>query len=229
MIRHYWRRSWRFSSVRQQSACPCQINMPPLDSSPQYEHGIPESLGVLLVNLGTPDDPTPAAVRRYLRQLLSDRRVVESPRLRCCTATYFALVPPRRPKHIRKSGQSRGRRCCCIRWALRMRYRRNYQRGFSEPSRSNSRCPAAARRSIPHYKICSTGTQGVLSSCHFIRNIRARRRVLYSTPLPPCYQADAGYRNSTSSIIITMPAVTFPRWQRAFAISGTCGVVETAC
>jgi ferrochelatase len=55
--------------------------MPPLDSSPQYEHGLPESLGVLLVNLGTPDDPTPAAVRRYLRQLLSDRRVVEFPRL----------------------------------------------------------------------------------------------------------------------------------------------------
>jgi len=55
--------------------------MPPFDSSPQYEHGLPESLGVLLVNLGTPDEPTPAAVRRYLRQFLSDPRVVEFPRL----------------------------------------------------------------------------------------------------------------------------------------------------
>ncbi len=36
-------------------------------------------LGVLLVNLGTPDAPTPAAVRRYLKQFLSDRRVVEIP------------------------------------------------------------------------------------------------------------------------------------------------------
>jgi ferrochelatase len=38
-------------------------------------------VGVLLVNLGTPDAPTPSAVRRYLKQFLSDRRVVEIPRL----------------------------------------------------------------------------------------------------------------------------------------------------
>ncbi len=39
----------------------------------------PEKLGVLLVNLGTPGAPTPAAVRRYLAEFLSDRRVVEVP------------------------------------------------------------------------------------------------------------------------------------------------------
>jgi ferrochelatase len=37
-------------------------------------------IAVLLVNLGTPEAPTPAAVRRYLRQFLSDPRVVELPR-----------------------------------------------------------------------------------------------------------------------------------------------------
>lgn len=36
--------------------------------------------GVLLVNLGTPDEPTPEAVRRYLGEFLWDRRVVDSPR-----------------------------------------------------------------------------------------------------------------------------------------------------
>ncbi len=36
-------------------------------------------VGVLLVNLGTPDAPTPSAVKRYLKQFLSDRRVVEIP------------------------------------------------------------------------------------------------------------------------------------------------------
>ncbi len=36
-------------------------------------------VGVLLVNLGTPDAPTSSAVRRYLAQFLSDRRVVELP------------------------------------------------------------------------------------------------------------------------------------------------------
>lgn len=38
-------------------------------------------VGVLLINLGTPDAPEPGAVRRYLAQFLSDRRVVEIPPL----------------------------------------------------------------------------------------------------------------------------------------------------
>ena len=39
------------------------------------------NIGVLLINLGTPDAPEPAAVRRYLAQFLSDRRVIEVPML----------------------------------------------------------------------------------------------------------------------------------------------------
>ena len=39
------------------------------------------AVGVLLVNLGTPDAPSPAAVKRYLREFLSDPRVVEIPPL----------------------------------------------------------------------------------------------------------------------------------------------------
>lgn len=38
-------------------------------------------VGVLLVNLGTPDAPTPGAVKRYLKQFLSDPRVIEIPKL----------------------------------------------------------------------------------------------------------------------------------------------------
>lgn len=38
-------------------------------------------VGVLLINLGTPDTPTTSAVRRYLREFLSDPRVIEIPRL----------------------------------------------------------------------------------------------------------------------------------------------------
>lgn len=54
-------------------------------------------IGVLLTQLGTPDAPTPAALRRYLRQFLSDRRVVERNRL----LWWFILrllVLPRRPR-----------------------------------------------------------------------------------------------------------------------------------
>ena len=54
-------------------------------------------IGVLLAQLGTPDAPTPAALRRYLRQFLSDRRVVERNRV----LWWFVLrllVLPRRPR-----------------------------------------------------------------------------------------------------------------------------------
>ncbi|RVU85855.1 ferrochelatase [Leucothrix sargassi] len=47
----------------------------------QFFHGKSESLGVLLVNLGTPDEPTTPAVRRYLKEFLSDGRVVEIPKV----------------------------------------------------------------------------------------------------------------------------------------------------
>ena len=54
--------------------------MPSFESSPSYKHGDADALGVLLVNLGTPDEPTTAAVRRYLAEFLWDPRVVELPR-----------------------------------------------------------------------------------------------------------------------------------------------------
>ena len=47
---------------------------------PPFEHDRLPRLGVLLVNLGTPDAPTPSAVRRYLAEFLADPRVVEIPR-----------------------------------------------------------------------------------------------------------------------------------------------------
>ena len=49
----------------------------PFDAEPPFTHGAPAGVGILLVNLGTPDEPTPFAVRRYLKEFLSDSRVVE--------------------------------------------------------------------------------------------------------------------------------------------------------
>ena len=46
----------------------------------EFKHDAPESLGVLLVNLGTPEAPTRKAVRRYLQEFLWDPRVVEMAR-----------------------------------------------------------------------------------------------------------------------------------------------------
>ena len=53
----------------------------PVTKEPPYSHGQAPRTEVLLCNLGTPDEPTPKAVRRYLAEFLSDDRVVEIPRL----------------------------------------------------------------------------------------------------------------------------------------------------
>ncbi len=49
--------------------------------NPDYRHDIPACTGVLVTNLGTPDAPTPAALRKYLAEFLSDSRVIEVPKL----------------------------------------------------------------------------------------------------------------------------------------------------
>jgi ferrochelatase len=52
----------------------------PFSTEPPFVHGTVPKTAVLLVNLGTPDAPEPSAVRRYLKEFLSDPRVVEIPR-----------------------------------------------------------------------------------------------------------------------------------------------------
>jgi len=47
---------------------------------PSYTHGTVEKTAVLLINLGTPEAPTAQAVKPYLREFLSDPRVVEIPK-----------------------------------------------------------------------------------------------------------------------------------------------------
>ncbi|GJI97794.1 ferrochelatase [Duganella caerulea] len=47
---------------------------------PPHKHGTVGRSAIVLVNLGTPDAPTRSAVRRYLKEFLSDPRVVEIPR-----------------------------------------------------------------------------------------------------------------------------------------------------
>ncbi len=60
---------------------------------------LPPRIAVLLINLGTPDEPTAPAVRRYLRQFLSDPRVIEIPRfLWAIILNLFVL--PSRPKRV---------------------------------------------------------------------------------------------------------------------------------
>jgi len=69
--------------------------MPRYAPEPPYSHGTPPRIGVLLVNLGTPDAPTSRAVRGYLREFLSDPRVVELPRLVWLPVLYLFVLTTR--------------------------------------------------------------------------------------------------------------------------------------
>lgn len=64
-------------------------------AEPAYLHGQAPRTAVLLCNLGTPDEPTPAAVRRYLGEFLSDPRVVEIPRLVWLPLLHGLILPRR--------------------------------------------------------------------------------------------------------------------------------------
>jgi len=79
--------------------------MPP-EARPPVPHAPAQApsatTGVLLCNLGTPDAPTPAAVRRYLAEFLSDPRVVEIPRVAWLPLLYGVILPLRSAKSAAK-------------------------------------------------------------------------------------------------------------------------------
>ncbi|MEX6032107.1 ferrochelatase [Providencia hangzhouensis] len=54
--------------------------------------------GILLANLGTPDAPTTSAVKRYLAEFLSDKRVIDVPRLIWKPILHGAILPLRSSK-----------------------------------------------------------------------------------------------------------------------------------
>ncbi len=72
---------------------------------PPHRHGNPARTAILLVNLGTPDAPTPPAVRRFLKQFLSDPRVVEIPRLVWWLVLHLLILPLRARQSAAKYAQ----------------------------------------------------------------------------------------------------------------------------
>jgi len=69
---------------------------------PQARPGRDAATAILLVNLGTPDAPTAPAVRRYLRQFLSDSRVIEIPRAVWLPLLYGLVLTIRPIKSAKK-------------------------------------------------------------------------------------------------------------------------------
>jgi ferrochelatase len=79
-------------------------------NSPSERPSQPKT-AVLLINLGTPDAPTASAVRRYLAQFLSDRRVIDYPRWLWLPVLYGVILrirPRRSAEAYRKVWTARG-------------------------------------------------------------------------------------------------------------------------
>ncbi len=70
--------------------------------APPFAHDRTPRTGILLVNLGTPDAATPAAVRRYLAEFLADPRVVEIPPLVWKPILHGVILRVRPAKSARK-------------------------------------------------------------------------------------------------------------------------------
>ncbi len=69
--------------------------------NPGFKHDSHPRIGVLITNLGTPSEPTAAAVRRYLREFLGDPRVVELPRLLWLPILHGIILNTRPAKSAR--------------------------------------------------------------------------------------------------------------------------------
>ena len=78
----------------------------PFTTEPVFQHGddtrAAHSTAVLFCNLGTPDEPTAPALRRYLAEFLSDQRVVEIPRLLWLTILHGIILRIRPKKSAAK-------------------------------------------------------------------------------------------------------------------------------
>jgi ferrochelatase len=70
--------------------------------NPNFSHKQHDKIGILITNLGTPDAPKKADLKRYLREFLSDPRVVEIPRLLWWMILNFVILNIR-PKRSAKA------------------------------------------------------------------------------------------------------------------------------
>jgi len=71
-------------------------------AEPEYRHGTPARVGVLAVNLGTPQAPTEAALRTYLAEFLNDPRVVEISRIVWKAVLHGVILRTRPAKSAKK-------------------------------------------------------------------------------------------------------------------------------
>ncbi|MGO4221420.1 ferrochelatase [Lysobacter sp. TAF61] len=127
---------------------------------------------VVLVNLGTPDAATPAAVRRYLAEFLSDRRVVSLPRALWLPLLHLVILPLRAKVVSRKYASI---------WVAG-------DDGGSPLAVYTRRLARALQDELPHLRVIDAMRYGTPSLASRLRQLRAegvRRAVVL--PLYPQY------------------------------------------
>jgi hypothetical protein len=152
-------------------------------------------IGVLLVNLGTPDAPEAGAVRRYLGEFLSDRRVIEIPRI-VWKPILHGIILRTRPKigACLWAGVARGR----------IAARRDHPRagggagGRVRARRDRRSCDALRQAGDRRADRARSRTRAASASCsrRSIRNIARRRPRPPTTPPSPRWRRCAGSRRS---------------------------------
>ena len=100
--------------------------------------------GVLIANLGTPEAPTAKAVRSYLREFLSDRRVVDVPRLLWWLMGRVQVMKRKEKRWVR---HAHGRRPAIFRAVRRM----NRHGSFG-----SLEWPSGVARAIPRHLLAAT-------------------------------------------------------------------------
>jgi ferrochelatase len=163
---------------------------------------------VLLVNLGTPAAPTPRAVRRYLAEFLSDRRVVQLPRWLWWPLLHGVILPLRSPRVARK-------------------YAAIWMDGGSPLAVHTRALAAAVRQRMPEVRVEHAMRYGEPSLADALRHLRddGLRRVLV-LPLYPQYSttttasvADVVARADGIASRVVQDYHLDPHWVAAIAAS----------
>lgn len=152
---------------------------------------------LVLVNLGTPDAPTPGAVRRYLREFLSDRRVVDLPRWLWWPVLNLAILPLRSTRVANK-------------------YASVWLDGGSPLAVYTQRLARAVQRECPQWRVVHAmryGTPGLAPLLQELRRDGAARVLVL--PLYPQYST-----TTTASVRDVVEAAGFPIRDTGFVESG---------
>ncbi len=152
---------------------------------------------VVLVNLGTPDAPTPKAVRRYLAEFLHDHRVVALTRWLWCPILHFVILPFRSPRvarlyagvwmregsplavHTARLAAAVQRELPGMRVVHAMRYGTPSLHGVLQTLRDAGHPRVQVLPLYPQYSTTTTASVGDVVAAVFGRDGRARMRADY--------------------------------------------------